>query len=83
MLRDYNLCVISTEEMDINDCRAIKEYIRKQFNEDHSFNDKKHPQKVNKIKGFCDLEAFSSASKIDASINYLLDNTEFIYCDIS
>ena len=24
--------VISTEEMDINDCRAIKEYIRKQFN---------------------------------------------------
>ena len=29
---DYNLCVISTEEMDINDCRAIKEYIRKQFN---------------------------------------------------
>lgn len=29
---DYNLCVISTNEMDIKDCRAIKEYIRKQFN---------------------------------------------------
>lgn len=29
---DYNLCVISTHEMDINDGRAIKEYIRKQFN---------------------------------------------------
>ena len=41
VLRDYNLCVISTEEMDINDCRAIKEYIRKQFNEYQPFNDKK------------------------------------------
>ena len=29
---DYNLCVISTHEMDINDGREIKEYIRKQFN---------------------------------------------------
>lgn len=29
---DYNLCVISTHEMDIKDGRAIKEYIRKQFN---------------------------------------------------
>ena len=29
---DYNLCILSSEEMDINDCRSIKEYIRKQFN---------------------------------------------------
>ena len=29
---DYNLCVISAKKLDINDCRAIKEYIRKQFN---------------------------------------------------
>ena len=30
---DYNLCILSTEEeLDINDCRSIKEYIRKQFN---------------------------------------------------
>jgi hypothetical protein len=29
---DYNLCILSTEKMYINDCRSIKEYIRKQFN---------------------------------------------------
>ena len=29
---DYNICVISTQKMPLQDCRAIKEYIRKQFN---------------------------------------------------
>ena len=29
---DYNLCVISAKKVDINNCCAIKEYIRKQFN---------------------------------------------------
>ena len=36
---DYNLCILSSEEMDINDCRSIKEYIRKQFNAVLSAND--------------------------------------------
>ena len=35
---DYNLCILSTEEVDINDCRSIKEYIRKQFNDILSVN---------------------------------------------
>lgn len=29
---DYNICIISTESIDINDGHRIKEYIRKQFN---------------------------------------------------
>ena len=29
---DYNLCIISTNGLYIQDCRAIKEYIRKQLN---------------------------------------------------
>lgn len=29
---DYNLCIVSTESIDILDCRGIKEYVRKQFN---------------------------------------------------
>ena len=36
---DYNLCILSSEEMNINDCRSIKEYIRKQFNAVLSAND--------------------------------------------
>lgn len=29
---DYNLNILNTHEIDINDCRKIKEYVRKQFN---------------------------------------------------
>ena len=29
---DYNICVISTRGIEFQDCRGIKEYIRKQFN---------------------------------------------------
>lgn len=29
---DYNLCIVSTESINILDCRGIKEYVRKQFN---------------------------------------------------
>ena len=29
---DYNLNILKTHEIDINDCRKIKEYVRKQFN---------------------------------------------------
>lgn len=29
---DYNLNILETHEIDINDCRKIKEYVRKQFN---------------------------------------------------
>lgn len=29
---DYNLCIVSTESINILDCRGVKEYVRKQFN---------------------------------------------------
>ena len=29
---DYNICIIDTKSIDINDGREIKEYIRKEFN---------------------------------------------------
>ena len=29
---DYNLCILKCYEIDINDCKSIKEYVRKSFN---------------------------------------------------
>ena len=29
---DYNLVILDTNGLDINDCREIKEYVRKSFN---------------------------------------------------
>ncbi len=29
---DYNLCIVSTESINVLECRGIKEYVRKQFN---------------------------------------------------
>lgn len=36
---DYNICIVKNKSININDCRAIKEYIRKQFNRVLNTND--------------------------------------------